>query len=61
MRLQPRGMKRPSLCNHVFDAPTRHTHLHSTVECKLCGYEKVVPTPEHLKPEPDWRNAREEI
>jgi hypothetical protein len=51
MRLQPRGMVKQNLCNHVFTDPVRCTKLHSIKECKLCGYEVVVRTPEVSIPE----------
>lgn len=61
MRLQPSGIVRQHLCNHVFKMPRRYSKIHSVKECRLCGYEVVIPTPEHLKPEPDWINAKEEL
>ena len=48
-------------CPHEFDAPHRYSRIHSSVTCKVCGYEHFIPTPDHLKPAPDWANAVEVV
>lgn len=48
-------------CVHVFGEPHRYSRIHSEITCSLCGFEKIIPTPDYLKPEPDWKNFKEVV
>lgn len=55
------GYKRPELCEHKFGDPERYTKIHSEIACTLCGYEKIIPTPEYMKPDPNWNDFIEVV
>jgi hypothetical protein len=53
--------KHTEMCKHEFGKPHRYSRIHSEITCKLCGHEEFIPTPEHMKAEPDWQNAIEVV